>query len=196
MTRTLRVAALLVVAAAAAASVAFVAAASHLDVTDPTDTRGLLDVRRVESFGTTQPSWKIVTFSSWSRAEIFDTGYVTILFDTRAGPRPDYYVLVGSLGTRLYADLWRDRATKPDRRVAGVKVWRAGNASVSIKLPLDRMVIGSERTFYGWSVETIFTGERCRRVCFDFVPDDGAVVEPLPVPSPTVTITPSPSPTN
>lgn len=183
-------------AAVAAVSVAFVAAASHLDVTDPNDTRGPLDVGRVESFGETQPSWKIVTFSSWSRAAIFDTGYVTVLFDTRAGPQPDYYVLVGSLGRRLYADLWRDRASKPDRRVAGVKVWRADSASVSIKLPLDRMVIGSERTFYGWSVETLFTGERCRRVCFDFAPDEGAVVEPLPVPTPAVTITPSPSPTD
>ena len=194
MTRILRVAILVLLAAVAAASVAFVAAASHLDVTDPNDTRGLLDVRSVESFGATQPSWKVVTFSSWSRAEIFDSGYVTVLFDTRAGPQVDYYVLVGSLGTRLYADLWRDRAAKPDRRVAGVKVWRADNASVSIKLPLDRMVIGSERTYYGWAVETLFTGERCRRVCFDFAPDEGAIIEPLPVP--TVTITPSPSPTD
>lgn len=195
MTRTLRVATLVSMMAVVAVSVAFVATASHLDVADPNDTRGPLDVRRVESFGATQPSWRIVTFSSWSRAEIFDTGYVTVLFDTRAGPQPDYYVLVGSLGRRLYADLWRDRMSKPDRRVAGVKVWRASNASVSIKLPLDRMVIGSERTFYSWSVQTLFTGEHCRRVCFDFVPDEGAIVEPLPVPSPTVTITPSPSPT-
>ena len=194
MTRTLRLVTLVSVATVAAAGIAFVAVASHLDVTDPNDTRGPLDVRSVESFGTTQPSWKIVTFSSWSRAEIFDTGYVTVLFDTRAGPPADYYVLVGSLGTRMYADLWRDRATKPDRRVAGVKVWRADRTSVSIKLPLDRMVIGSERTFYGWSVETIFTGERCRRVCFDFAPDEGVVIEPLPVP--TATITPSPSPTD
>ena len=196
MTRTLRVAFLVSVVVVAAASVAFVATASHLDVTDPNDTRGPLDVRRVENLGTTQPTWKVVTFASWSRAEIWDSGYVTVLFDTRAGPQPDYYVLVGSLGSRLYADLWRDRATKPDRRVAGVKVWRADNSSVSIRFPLDRMVIGSERTFYGWSVETLFTGERCRRVCFDFAPDEGTVVEPLPVPSPTVAITPSPSPTN
>jgi hypothetical protein len=194
----LRVVILVSVAVAGAASLAFMASANHLDVTDPNDTRGPLDVRVVESNGRNRPSWKIITFSRWSRPEIFDAGYVTVLLDTRRAARPDYYILVGSRGTRLYADLWRDRESKPDYRVAKVKVWRADKKSVSVKVPLKLMIVGTQRTFYRWTVETIFTGERCTRVCFDFVPDEGAVVEPLPVPSPTptVTTTPSPSPTD
>jgi hypothetical protein len=161
-------------------------------------------VRLVDPGGQRRPSWKVVTFSAWSRSQIFDTGFVTVLLDVRWQERPDYYILVGSLGSHLYAELYRDRADKPDRRITNVKVWRPDRSSVAVKMPLRKMRIGQRRTFYRWSVETIFTGERCRRVCFDNVPNDGAVMEPLPVRtpspaptvSPTVTITPTPSPTD
>ncbi len=203
----LRVVTLVWVGAVAAVSFALIASASHVDATDPNDTRGLLDVRTVDHLGRSRPGWKVFTFSSWSRQDIFDSGYITVLLDTRQTARPDYYILVGSMGTHLYADLWRDRERHPDFRVAAVKVWRPNNTSVAVRVPLKRMVVGEDRIFYRWSIETIFTGERCTRVCFDNVPDDGAVVEPLPVRtptptptvsptvSPTVTITPSPSPT-
>lgn len=199
---TLRVVTLLWVAVVAAVSLGLIASASHLEVADPNDTRGPLDVRIVDLNGRSRPRWKVVTFSSWSRAKIFDTGYVTVLLDTRGRARPDYYILVGSMGTHLYAELWRDREPKRDYKVTKVKVWRPDRSSVSVKMPLNKMTIGRQRTFYRWSVETLFTGRRCRRVCFDNVPDEGAVVEPLPVRSPTptvsptVTITPSPSPTD
>lgn len=178
-----------------AAGVAFMASAGHLDVGDPNDTRGLLDVQTVQTGGAGRPSWRVITFSSWSRSEMWDAGYLTLLLDTRKRARSDYYVLVGSQGTHMYADLWRDRVDKPDFRVSAIKVWRPSSNSVSIKVPLRKMLVGDQRTFYRWKVETIFTGPRCTRVCFDFVPNDGAVVEPLPVPSPTVTTTPTPSPT-
>lgn len=199
---TLRAVTLLCAIGVAAASLGLIASASHLEVADPNDTRGPLDVRMVRTGGERSPRWKIVTFSSWSRADIFDTGYVTVWLDVRGGTRSDYFILVGSMGNHLYAELWRDRAGKPDFKVANVKIWRRDRSSVSVKVPLRKMTIGERRTTYGWSVETIFTGERCRRVCFDNVPDEGAVTEPLPVPSPTptvsptVTITPSPSPTD
>lgn len=56
------------------------------------------------------------------------------------------------------------------------------------------MRIGERRLVYNWYVQTMFTGERCRRVCFDLVPDQGVVAEPLPVVTPTTTPTTSPTP--
>lgn len=190
-----RLIAILIAALMGAAGIAFMASASHLDVGDPDDTRGRLDVQTVQTGGAKRPRWRIITFSSWSSRDLWDTGFVTVLLDTRKRIRPDYYILIGSKGTHMYAHLWRDRATKGDFKVSKVKVWRPDRSSVSVKVPLRKMLIGNRRTFYRWSVETLFTGPRCIRVCFDFVPNEGAVVEPLPAPSPTVTITPTPTPT-
>jgi hypothetical protein len=175
------------------------ASASHLPVADPNDTRGQLDVRRVEVLGQKRPRWKVITWTSWTTAQIFDTGYGMIYLDTFGGQRADYYILVGSLGGRLYADLYRDRAEKRDLYVSAVsRVGRSDKTSFYVRLALGRLKIGDERTFFRWRAETLFTGDRCRRVCFDPVPDVGLVTEPLPIetPSPTPTPTPSPSTTD
>lgn len=174
------------------------ATARHLPVSDPDDTRGRLDVKRVSHSGGPRPRWNVITYEGWTKKHIFDVGYVTLLLDTKGGARPDYYVLVGSFGTRLYGHLWRDRVNKRDFKVAKVKVWKPAWRKLAIKLPLAKMKIGPRRILYRWNVETLFTGPRCRRVCFDLVPDSGAVAEPIPgrvVPSPTPTASPSPDPT-
>ena len=50
---------------------------------------------------------------------------------------------------------------------------------------------------YRWEVQTLFVGNRCRRTCFDFVPDQGSVRERNPfattttVIPPTTTLTPT-----
>ncbi|HWC13903.1 MAG TPA: hypothetical protein VG929_04850 [Actinomycetota bacterium] len=174
------------------------ALAGHLPVRDADDTRGALDIRRATNTGGSRPRWNVITFEGWKAGRIFDVGYVTILLDTVANERPDYYVLVGSFGNRLYAHLWRDRAHRPDYRVGSVNVWKPNWKSVAVKLPLSRMSIGSRRLVYRWQVETLFTGARCRNVCFDLAPDSQAVAEPLPgltqPPSPTPSVTPTPDP--
>jgi hypothetical protein len=181
-----------VLGALVAGLVALGAAANHLAPVDPNDTRGPLDLRRVEMDGTDFPRWRVVTFGGWTAAEVWDLGYVTLALDTFDSSRTDYYVLVGSNGRQLYGHLWRDRTAKRDFKLATIDVWRMDTSSVSMRIPLDRLRVGKQRTFYRWRVETIFAGERCRRVCFDFAPDRGKVIEPLPVaPSPTVTPTPS-----
>ena len=195
MRRTARVSVLLVGAALLAMAVSFGASAGHSDILDPNDTRGWLDVRRVTTEGRARPRWKVVTWGSWRASQIWDAGYVTINLDTFGRPDPDYYILVGSVGTHLFGELWRDRDTRRDFRVSGVRVWRAANNSLSARIPLAKMRIGERRVAYTWYVETIYTSDSCRRVCFDLAPDTGVVTEPLPFVTPTVRPTPTPTPT-
>ncbi len=186
-----------VVGALVGTSMMIGAVAGHLAVTDDNDTRGLLDVRRVTHTGGERPRWNVITYDGWTKRRLFDVGYVTLLIDTKGNSHPDYYVLAGSFGTRLYGHLWRDRASRPDYKIAKVKVWKASWKKVAIKLPLAKMKIGSRRVVYRWQVETLFTGPRCRQVCFDLAPDGAAVVEPLPAPdepSPAPSPTPTPEP--
>ena len=146
--------------------------------------------------GQEKPRWKVITFTRWTTAQIFDTGYGMIYLDTFGGQRADYYILVGSFGGRLYADLYRDRAEKRDIYVSAVsRVGRGDKSSFYVRLALRRMRIGERRTFFRWRAETLFTGDGCRRVCFDPVPDTGLVTEPLPLETPPPTPTPTPTPT-
>jgi hypothetical protein len=197
----LRYLAALAIVAVAALAFAGGASADHLPVADANDTRGPLDIRRVEVKGKERPIWKVTTHGRWTTAAIFDFGFVTVFLDTLDTRRPDFYILIGSRGTHLYADLWRDRANKADFKVGDIKrVWRTDRSTVSVRLPLSRVKIGRQRTFFRWFVESLFTGDRCRRVCFDLAPNDGPIVEPLPVetpppsPTPSITISPSSSP--
>lgn len=198
MSRTfVRVVGVLCAGVIAATVVAMGAAANHVALSDRNDTRGPLDVQTVTLAGAGHPRWKVVTFGEWTNQKIWDYGFITINIDTFASPRADYFIVVGSVGTHLFGELWRDRVSARDYRVSGVKVWRAGADAASAKIPLRKMRIGERRLVYNWYVQTMFTGERCRRVCFDLVPDQGVVAEPLPVVTPTTspTTSPTPSPT-
>src|SRR5687767_1792745 len=157
--RSARVAALLVAVATLAMVVSFGASAGHSDIVDPDDTRGWLDVRRVTTDGGARARWKVVTWGSWQASQIWDAGYVTINLDTFGTPTPDYYILVGSVGTHLFGELWRDRDQRRDYRVSGVHVWRPSKTSVSARLPLKKMQIGNRRLAYTWYVETIYTSD-------------------------------------
>ena len=163
---------------------------------DPNDTRGLMDVKRVEVLGTDRVRYKIVTFARWKAADVRDRGYVIVYFDTFGNSRFDYYALVRSTGSKMQATLWRDRTRKKDYKVARLSTWRTGRQSVSVRVPIAQMRWPQKRAFYRWRVQTLFTGRRCRRVCFDLVPNGGAVrvfrVDPSPSPTPT---SPSPTPT-
>ena len=178
----------------------FSALASHVAVDDLDDTRGPLDARRVELIGEKHPRWKVITWRRWTARDVFDTGYSMILLDTVSDRRADYFILIGSSGKRLYAELFRDLRGKPDRKIADIRrVGRSDRKSFYVRIPLWRVRVGPNRAVYRWKVQTLFTGKRCRRVCFDLVPDAGAIVEPVPLPKPTPTPTPtiteSPSPT-
>jgi hypothetical protein len=182
--------------AALVGSALFAAFANHLPTNDPDDTRGPFDVRRVEVLGQTQPRWKVITWPRWGTAEIWDTAYATVFIDSFGPPRADFYILVGSSGDGMYAHLYRDRATKRDIFKGALEsVGRSDRRSFYVRVKLSRVGLGDQRTYFRWRVSTSFTGDECRRVCFDAVPDDGFVLEPLPVETPSPTPTPSPSST-
>lgn len=172
-----------------------IALADHVAVQDMNDTRGLMDLRRVEVAGTKRPRFSITTFERWRVVEIFDYGFTLVHLDTISTPRFDYYALVRSDGIKLRASLWRDRATKRDYRIAKLSVWRQDRSNITMRVPLRLMKVGGRRVTYGWIVETIFTSDECRRTCLDFAPDEGRIDEPLPLPEPTASPTPSPTPT-
>lgn len=178
---------LALVIAATAVVVPLVSRANHVDVTDEDDVRGLLDIRRVEAVGVRKPSFKVNTYGWWTTREMFERGFVLVFFDVSGTERSDYYALARSTGSGVVATLHRDRPHKPDYQVSLLNAWRVGNRSISIKVPLRKMNFGNARVFYRWYAETLFTGNRCRRVCFDFAPNNDTVTEPRPgtTPSPT-----------
>jgi hypothetical protein len=185
---------LLVVGAAGALLIS--ASANHLPTNDPDDTRGPFDARRVEVLGQTQPRWKVITWPRWTTAAVWDTGYAMIFIDTFGTPRPDFYILVGSAGNGMYAHLYRDRQNKSDLYRGEIeRVGRSDKRSFFVRVKLARLNLGARRTLFRWRVETLFTGDECRRVCFDQIPDQGTVIEPLPIETPSPTPTPTPSPT-
>jgi hypothetical protein len=182
----------LLAVAAAGALLPVLAFARHLDVADPNDSAGVLDLRRVTIYGS-PPIWNLKTFRGWRARSIWDTGFLLVYFDTFASDRYDYYALVRSDGRRLRAALFRDRAKRRDQRVTRLKTWRPDRRRVKLRVPLRKMTIGKRRLFYRWYAQTLFTGTNCRRTCIDLAPDRTGVKEPLkPAPSPSPAI-PDPS---
>jgi hypothetical protein len=158
-------------------------------VAEGNDTKGALDVRRVDTLFRRKPLWRITTWSRWRAREMRDRGYVLVHLDTFGLRRSDYYILIRSSGERLRGLLFRNRLPPAnDRRFGFVRVWRRDRSSVSVRLPLLRLGIGPEREVYRWYVQTIFTSPKCMRACLDRAPNSGAVEErlgPRPTPSPT-----------
>lgn len=185
---TARRAALLVaIAMLAGALVPLLAGASHLDVDDPNDVDGRLDIERVVTGGTERPRWKVVTFSAWQVKRIRDKGYFLVYLDTFGDEWFDYYALVRSDGSHLRASLWRDRRVKSDRYLSALDEYRKGARTVVVRVPLSKVKLPDTRLFYRWYVQTLFIGKNCKNVCFDRAPD----VEPVVEPNPSVTPTPT-----
>ena len=174
-------------------AVPWLASARHANLDDSRDTDGLLDIAQVRIHDEDRPTWKVITFPRWGAERIFDRGYALVNIDARGDAHFEYYALVRSVGGRMTGELFRNRKSKSDYSVGGLKVWRSDRRSVSVRIPLSKLRIGDERTFYRWFVSTLMTGTECRQVCIDRAPDRGSVQQPLVEPTPTVTIEPSPS---
>lgn len=141
---------------------------------DENDTHGFLDVKEVRSFlGSNEPVWRVITISRWSVFKMWDQGFILVYLDTFGADLPDYYALIRSVGSRLRATLYRN-----GHRLSSLSVWRGSRRSVSIRIPLEKLVVGAARRFYRWRVVTLT--DRCRHTCFDRIPNEGALVQPLP----------------
>ena len=182
------------VALAALLALPLLASARHLDVRDPDDTRGLLDVRLAEVSGTrNEPRWSVSTFATWSVKDVWDTGFVLVRIDTFGTSRADYYAMVRSNGRDLVAHLFRDFERRRDHRLRALQVTRADRRNVTITIDLRRLKRRNSRV-YRWFVQTLFSSDNCRDICIDRAPDRGAVSEPGPGPSQSPTLTPLPTP--
>jgi hypothetical protein len=163
-----------------------VLAATLVKVDDPNDTSGLLDVHEVRfRDGEGPPAWTVITFNNWTPRKIWDRGYVLLYLDTLGSPEPDYYVLVRADRDSLIGSMWRERADGHDVRLFRVATRKRRGDGVRVDVPLRRLSIGAHRTLYRWSVLTLFTGNHCRRTCFDPAPDATMIEQPLPTSSPS-----------
>jgi hypothetical protein len=169
------------------------ARASHVDLRDSDDSRGLLDIKRVQVLGSQRPLWKVFTFGRWTNRQMYESGFIIVFLDTFGDSTFDYYALVRPRNGQMYAELYRDRHPKRDFKVASLSEWRPSQRSVAVRIPLSRMRLGKARITYRWYAETLYTGRRCGRVCFDLAPNRGVVTEPRPDITPTPSPSPSPS---
>lgn len=159
------------------------ASATHQNVRDGEDTRGKLDLRRVEMKPGTPRKWVIKTHEAYRANRIFDKGYLLVYFDTFGTDRADYYVLLQPTWTKIKGFLWKDR--KPgndDRRLAPTRVRRANKRSITTSVPFREM--RTPGVTYRWHVRTIYTGKNCKRVCIDKAPDNRWITEPYVQPLP------------
>lgn len=193
--RLLQTAAPFVAALLTVALVGAIAGAHDTDLTDPDDTRGKLDVKQVRlAHQPGPPFWTIVTFGEWRTAEMWDRGYLLVFLDTKEGPGAEYYLLIRSVRVDLLGSLWRVRNTGPDSYLGSVPARRLSRRSASVQVGLSRLTFGPQRTFYRWWVQTVFTGELCRRTCHDIAPNGDPVRQWRPGMSPTPSPTSSASP--
>lgn len=162
---------------------------------DPNDTKGILDIKRVEVRGRDTPRFATITFDRWGVKRIWDRGYFVVSIDARGDRRFEKYAFVYSDGSRMQALLYRNRPNKRDRVLGSLSAWKANRRKIVVRIPLERLVIPEGRSHYRWFVKSLFTGRNCRRVCIDRVPNRGAIrTEFAPAPSPSPTESPSPSP--
>jgi hypothetical protein len=79
----------------------------------------------------------------------------------------------------MSAVLFRKQGRR-DARAGRLKVWRSDRKSVSVRIPRSRLALPPPGGQYSWRVQSLTTGERCKRVCFDLAPDAGDAVETIP----------------
>jgi hypothetical protein len=178
------------------AALALPALAHHTDQVDPDDTDGKLDLAQVAFDHEGAPSWRMVTFSSWTVRSIWDLGTFIVQLDTKGDAAADFVAVVRSDDRRLVAALYRLRRDGREIELTALRTERGGSKAATVTIPLREVSIGPNRTSYSWSVLSSFTGGNCTRTCLDAVPDVGMIEQPLPgvTPSPTPSPTPSGEP--
>ena len=135
---------------------------------DPNDTRGRMDVTRVHSrAGARPPNWVLVTAAKWTVRQAWDRAYAALFADTRGDQRPDFMVLAYATGSRMRGGLYRLNPNGSETRIGGASVSKSGPREARVRLPLDK--VARTRPYFRWSLETIFTGKGCQKVCFDMV---------------------------
>jgi len=161
------------------------ALATHTNLTDDDDTRGLLDLSAVVSRHESGPyEWVFKTYVRWTVKKIWDRGYFVIQLDTKGDEGIDYIVVLRSDGRQMIGDLFRKRANGDEVYLRTLPAGRAGSKGAGVDVPRRALKYGASRTSFFWTTLSAFTGTRCRVTCIDLAPDDGGMVEQeLPTPA-------------
>ncbi|HEX2030793.1 MAG TPA: hypothetical protein VHL78_05255 [Actinomycetota bacterium] len=144
---------------------------------DGNDARGKLDVKKVKTSFGQKPAWRVIAREKWSLSGMWDEGFVLVYLDTKAGSAPDFYAMARSDGSKMRGRLYAIKGGI-DTFKSTVTVTRPTAKTVRIKVSLGKVDVGPARAFYRWSVQTMAIGP-CAKVCFDFAPGGGALVQPL-----------------
>ena len=172
--------------------------ANHTNTTDGNDTDGMFDLEAIALDHYPGPlEWTFRTFAGWSVDEMWDRGYLVVELDTRGDTSIDARIVVRSDGRALVATLFSVRADGNQREVATLRAMKDSRRAAGVEVALRRLAVGRSREAFHWYALSLFSGASCRRVCFDRVPDEGRLEQPLPGvtpnPSPTPTATPTPT---
>ncbi len=145
---------------------------------DPNDTRGPLDIRRIErTSGTKYPRFSVRTYEAWSKRRIRDRGFVVVYVDSFGDRHFDYYALVRSDGRALRAALYRNRKQSRDYRIKSIPAAHPGRRAARVTIPFK--ALRKRETFFRWRVQTLWNGRGCPRVCFDRSPATEGVRDPF-----------------
>lgn len=149
---------------------------------DGRDTRGPLDLKRVRGpKGGARLTWTFKTRPRWTVRSIWDKGYLLVWIDARGGPRPDHVAVARSTGRAMIGRLFRVGAGGREWQIGKFRAWKRGLRGGAARVALHKLKVGPARSSYRWSAQTMFTGPRCRRVCFDVLPvPDEMFLRPLP----------------
>lgn len=151
-------------------------------VSDPRDARGPLDLRRVRAaLEGPRPTWTMKTRSRWTPRHMWDKGYLLVWIDARGGPEPDHLAVIRAKRKGLIGRLFRINEEGRERQIGVVKASKRGKRGAAIRVALHKVSVGEARFAYRWSAQTLFTGPRCARVCFDLAPGASQMfLQPLP----------------
>jgi hypothetical protein len=96
--------------------------------------------------------------------------------------RRRYRVVIRATKRRLVGVLYGKRNGR-DKPLRGVRVWRSDRRSVSVRVPARSLHLAAPGR-YAWRAQSLVTGSRCPRVCFDRAPDTGDALVEVPAPAP------------
>jgi hypothetical protein len=177
--KVLALAAFVTLALAVSLSAAGAQQVPRVAVQDPHEGQPLLDLREVDSsFEDDSVRFTFLTWGRWRAHALLDRAYLLADLDPQANAR--YRVVVRSTRRRLVGVLYRKRGGR-DRPLRRLRVWRRDRSSVSVRVPAKALHLARPGR-YAWRAQSLVTGRRCTRVCFDRAPDSGDALVELPGP--------------